>query len=350
MKKFIYPLIICSLLLTGLDVQAGNPDRQGEPGAVELLMNPWARSAGLHTMNTSFIAGAEAIRLNPAGVVRGNQKTELILAHTRYLVNTDISFNALGFSQKMGNGAFGVSLMSLDFGDLPVTTTSAPQGTGATFSPSFFNLGLSYAHLFENKVSVGLTLRFINESTSDLSASGFAIDAGVQYVTGPADNFKFGISLRNVGTAMSYAGEGLSTQRPNEFGEFPFENTFNRRSEEFELPSVLNVGLSYDLRFATIHRLTIMGNFTSNSFTRDDVGAGLEYSLKEVFTIRAAYRYDIGDQISIDDRPVYDGLSAGISFLVPIKKDGENKFGIDYAYRNTRVFQGTHNFSLRFNF
>ena len=47
-------------------------------------------------------------------------------------------------------------------------------------------------------------MRAISESLSNVTAFGFAIDAGVQYVTGPNDNFKFGISLRNVGTPMTY--------------------------------------------------------------------------------------------------------------------------------------------------
>ena len=37
-----------------------------------------------------------------------------------------------------------------------------------------------------------------------------AVDAGIQYVTGPNDNIHFGISLRNIGTPMRYSGEGLS--------------------------------------------------------------------------------------------------------------------------------------------
>ena len=86
-----------------------------------------------------------------------------------------------------------------------------PDPNGPTFNINFFNIGLSYAHVFENKVSVGVTLRGISESTSDVAAFGFAIDAGVQYVTGDDDNFKFGISLRNVGSRMSFAGQGLAT-------------------------------------------------------------------------------------------------------------------------------------------
>ncbi|NND06174.1 MAG: PorV/PorQ family protein, partial [Saprospiraceae bacterium] len=259
-------------------VFGGNPDRQGEAGAYELLLNPWARSAGLHTMSTSMISGVESLRLNPAGLVRV-PKTQVLIGHTRYLIGSGINLNAVGLGQRIGeNGVFGLSLMAMDFGDIPITTVSQPEGVGANYSPSFFNLGLSYAHIFENKVSVGFTLRAVSESTTDLSAQGFAVDAGVQYVTGPKDNFKFGISLRNVGTPMRFGGEGLSFRGQNPDGVISYDLSYDQRAATFELPSVLNIGASYDFRVNARNRLTVLGNFTSNSFSRDAIGGGLEYA------------------------------------------------------------------------
>jgi len=97
-KIFLLTIIICASVSIAF---AGNPDRQGEAGAYELLMNPWARSAGLHTINTSSITGVEAMRLNPAGLgkVVG---TEIAVSHTFYLVGTDIGLNAAGFAQNVG--------------------------------------------------------------------------------------------------------------------------------------------------------------------------------------------------------------------------------------------------------
>ena len=46
-----------------------------------------------------------------------------MVSHARYLEGTDIKMNAFGLAQKVGkNGTFGLSLMSMDFGDIPVTT------------------------------------------------------------------------------------------------------------------------------------------------------------------------------------------------------------------------------------
>jgi len=336
------------VVLTVSCLVAGNPDRQGEAGAYELLMNPWARSAGFHSMSTSLVRGVESLRLNPAGLGRIS-KTEVLVGHARYLEGTGIKMNAFGISQKVGkSGAFGLSVMSLAIGEIPITTTNQPEGTGATFSPNFFNLGLSYANTFENKISVGITMRIISESIADLSAFGIGIDAGVQYVTGPQDNFKFGISLRNVGSRMSFGGQGLSFPTENPDGVLSYDITVNQRSAEFELPSMLNIGMSYDFNITAKNRITILGNFTSNSFSRDQLGGGIEYSLNDMFMLRAAYKVEVGLSAERQaEKSVYSGLAAGVSLEVPLNKESANRFGIDYAYRATQPFSGTHNFSVR---
>lgn len=349
MNKLLYLILsIAFLWAAAQPAMAGNPDRQGEAGAGQLLLNAFPRSAGLHSMNTSLTSGAEAMRINIAGLSRIN-KTEVVLGHALYLQGTDISLNALGVAQRVGDkGAFGISLTSIDFGDIAVTTEDQPEGTGTNFSPSFFNLALGYSHTFENKVSVGVLFRGISESIQDINSFGFGIDAGVQYVTGPQDNFKFGISLRNIGSRMEYGGQGLSTSgpAPNNGG---YNLTYSQRAADFELPSTLDIGLSYDFLVGNIHRLTVLGNFTSNSFSRDQVGGGLEYSLKDMFMIRGGYRYEL-DPGEDFEAPIYTGLSAGATLAVPLSKENKNvRFAIDYAYRATRVWDGTHNIGIRFN-
>lgn len=350
MNKYLYIFLALLVSVCSIDtLTAGNPDRQGEAGAAQLLLNPWARSAGLHTMTTSFATGVEAMRINPAGIARVDG-LELTFSNTRYLQGTDINLNAFGLSKKIGeNGAFGVSIMAVDLGEIQVTTEEQPQGTGATFSPSLFNLGLGYGHIFENKVSVGILMRVVSESTAEINAFGLAIDAGVQYVTGEEDNFKIGISLRNVGTPMKFSGQGLAEQAPNP-SQLSYELTYFQRSQQFELPSALNIGSSYDFILNQKSRLTVLGNFTANSFSQDQLGAGVEYSFNDMVMLRGGYKYELG---TFEDdglrAPVYTGLSAGVSFEVPLKKGSENSFGIDYAYRQSRVWEGSHSIAVRFN-
>jgi Type IX secretion system protein PorV len=344
-NPYTYIYVCCFAMLATATAFAGNPDRQGEAGANQLLINPWVRSAGLHSMNTASVTGSDAMFLNVAGLARIN-KMQVQLAHTRYLVGADININALGFANRVGkNGAFGLSLVAFDLGEFLVTTENTPEGTGATFSPSFINFGLSYSHRFENKVSVGVTAKFINESVSSVAARAFALDAGVQYVTGEKDNFKFGISLRNVGSKMRFTGEGLARSRPNPGPNPDYPITYYSRSSVYELPSQLNIGASYDFLFGSATRLTVLGNFTSNAFSRDQMGGGIEFALGKTFALRAAYKTEANAdavQATLDN-----GISGGLSVALPVRKGSDTRISLDYAYRVTKIYDGIHNLGLR---
>lgn len=344
--KYFSLLSFCLLVLSGTAF-AGNPDRQGEAGAAQLLINPWARSAGLHSMNTSMVTGTDALYLNVAGLARIN-KTQIQLGHTRYLDGADIGINALGFGQRVGKGgAFGISLVALDLGDFDLTTVETPEGSGATFSPSFFNLGISYSHLFTNRVSVGVTVKFVNESISNAGAKAMALDAGVQYVTGQDDNFKFGISLRNVGGKMRFTGEGLGTSNDGNNETFEYPITYYQRTAEYELPSQLNIGASYDWLLGRTNRLTLLGTFTSNAFSRDQLGGGLEFALGQNFALRAAYKMEFEAPQGSTEASLDNGLSAGLTVSIPLRKGSDSRLSIDYGYRYTEIFNGIHNIGLR---
>ncbi len=348
MIKNLYTILFA--LALPFQIQAGNPDRQGQAGASELLLNPWARTIGLNLMNTAYVRGIEAMSLNVAGLSRIN-KMEIGLAHSIYLQGAGLGVNTVGLAQRMGeNGAFGVMLHAMNFGQTPITVENLPEGTGATFSPSFFNLGISYAHTFDKKVSVGLTLRLISETVEDVSAFGFALDAGVQYVTGDEANperFKFGIALRNIGSPMRFGGQGLNVQEENPAGDNPFLLTYSKQAADFELPSSLSIGASYDIIPDKKSRLTAIGNFTSNSFSRDELGGGLEFSYNELFALRGSYRYEVGVAANSANRSVYTGFGGGVSVSVPFNKKGDQRLIIDYGYLTSNPWNGTHNISLK---
>ena len=346
MKKINLFLILITLFGSTF-VFAGNPDRQGEAGANELLFNPWASSAGLHSLNTSSVMGVSAMRMNIAGISRGYNKAMISLSNTRLYEGSDLQFNALGVVVRMGeSGAIGVSLAALDFGDIAITTENAPEGTGGTYSPSFYHMGIGYSYTYANKISVGALVRLVGESTSDISAFGAAIDAGVQYVSGDRDNFKLGISLRNIGTPMKFGGSGLNFRGKNPFGNTSYELTFQHRPASFELPSVLNMGLSYDYYLSNNMYLRGMTNFTSNAFSLDQVGIGAEFFFRDLLVLRGAYRYEIGST-TVEEQNIYSGFAGGFTVKVPMSKKGKNKLALDYSYRATYRFRGSHNFSIR---
>jgi hypothetical protein len=337
---------------TGI-ILAGNPDRAGEAGASELLINPWAQSSGWYGLNIASIKGIEATGLNVAGLSFLN-RTQLEFNHTRWLVGSEIYITNFGYAQKIGDGAIGLTLTSFDMGEIPVTTTSLPEGTGATYKPRISNFSAAYSRKFAEYLSGGFVIRGISENISDAKAFGISLDVGIQYITGTAEHpekIKLGVALRNIGTPMKYEGDGLSFSANVPEGTYSTTALF--RSEDFELPSLLTIGVGYDFYFGAKNRLTAVGNFISNSFNKDQFGIGLEYGLKvkntEMFMLRAGYRYEDGiNGTTAEERStVHTGLAAGATFQTPFTGTETTLLAISYAYRTSSPFDGTHALGIR---
>lgn len=343
MKNIFWSVLIL-MLVAVLPATAGNKDRVGQAGATELLINPWARSSGWMGVNTAGIMGVEAMRFNPGGLAFVDN-TDFTLSRTQWLRGSDIDINAAGIATKVGDsGVLGLNIVSFSMGDIPITTENQPDfGPGGVFSPQFLHIGIGYAKSFSESIHGGVIFRLVSESIADVSASGFVFDTGIQYVTGPKDNARFGIALRNVGSPMKFAGDGLDVAFETIVGS---TITGQQRAEEFEIPSLLNIGGAYDFYLGENNRLTIAGNFTSNSFRNDFYGAGIEYAFREMFMLRGGVNYEDGLFDEINTSSALSGFSGGFSIEVPVKSGGPN-FGFDYSYRTTHNFEGTHSLGVR---
>lgn len=356
MRKILTILFVATVLSS--NVFAGNPDRRGEAGAYELVMNGWARSSGFWSMNSANVKGLEAERINPAGIGFA-QKTEIAAAYTLWMQGSGVGIAHAGVAQQFKEtNVVALSIQALNLGAIERTTTNNPEGGLGTYKPTFLNIGISYAKKFSNSISGGITLRMVNESLGNLNAFGISVDAGLQYVTGPKDNLHFGVALRNVGTPMKFRGDGLGTQIQI-ISSTTYQLTVDNKPNKYELPTQLNIGAAYDIWmgkkietepkvFKQNYRLTVIANFTSNAFGYDHYGLGMEFGWKEMLMLRAAYRFESG-QFKKDTRMnVYNGLSAGLTFDAPLKKDGP-RLGIDYSFRMTTPYAGTHSIGLHFN-
>jgi hypothetical protein len=352
-NKFLASALAATLLISSTgSLQAGNKDRAGQAGATELLINPFARSSGWAGANSAGIHGLEAMYMNVAGMAF-TQRTELLFCHTNWLVGTGIGINSFGFTQRVGStGAIGLGVMSMDFGDIQITTADLPEGGIGTFHPTYTNIGLSYAKGFSESIYGGVVVKGVTESISNVAARGIALDAGIQYVTGVNKHVKFGISIRNVGPRMRFAGDGLSFKGIAPSGTYAM--TLQQRSSDFDLPTLINIGGSYDLYFSKDsvsmknHRVTFAGTFTSNSFSKDELRFGVEYAWRSMLMVRAGYNYEEGITDPDTKTTVFTGICAGATFEVPFGKRGST-FGIDYSYRGTDPFQGVHSFGARLN-
>jgi hypothetical protein len=345
-----------------IGVQAGNDTKRGQGGAGELLINPWCRTSGMANSGSGIVRGIESMGLNVAGL-SGINKTEINFCSALYLYPSDIRINALGFGTKAGGGAMGLTLTSYSLGTFYETTEELADGTGNTFSPQIFNFGAAYAKTFSSRISGGLLLRGISQSYNSVSAFGLAVDAGIQYQTGKRKEFKFGVSILNLGPKTGFDGDALATRGTKQGTSYT--QTVKLLSAAFELPSMLNIGLGYDFYMENDDlKLTPCFNFRSNSFTADQYQIGLQAGWKDMFILRGGYDYQDGIFSKAESTTANLGPSFGATVQIPYKRnqsgdmaqtsstdlhEGKNKskiFGFDYAYTLTRYFGGTHRFSL----
>ena len=340
--KFIASLFLSVIIVS--NTYAGNDQRAGEAGATQLLINPWAGAAGWGNSNMSSITGIQSMFLNIAGTAFV-EKFDLGFSYTNYLSGADIGINNFGFATKVGEaGVLSASLNAMTFGDIERTTVQNPDGTGNTFTPSYNTISIGYARQFSNAIYGGIVFKLVNESINDAGATGVAIDAGIQYIAGARDNFRFGVSMQNVGPTMKYSGNGLS------FSALTGDNlymTFDFPTAEYELPSLIRIGLSNDFQLIEGHNLTVAGTFTSNSFTKDQYSIGLEYNFMNWVLIRGGYSYEKDIWDSTKRQTVFTGPSAGATIKVPMGKESNTFINVDYSYRATDPFAGVHSIGVR---
>jgi hypothetical protein len=334
--------IVLAALFISSTVLAGNEDRVGSAGASHLLMNPWARSSALGDANYASSNGLEATFTNIAGLAF-TDKTQLKFNYSNWMGSAGIQFNSAGIAQRISeSGVFAVSVQSLNFGDIPITTVNNPEGNIGFFSPraNIFNIG--YAKAFSSSIYGGINFKVISENIANLRANGVAIDAGIRYVTGENDNIKFAISLKNVGPVMRYKGDGLAQQVS--YVSTGYIATLEQRSGTFELPSLLTIGGSYDFIFNDQNKLNVNLGFTANSFMNDQYRIGFDYGLvneKVAFNLRAGYVYE-KNILSVENRSnALVGPSAGFSIDALVGKN-KSALGLEYCARFAGIFGVIH--------
>ncbi|MEE3145165.1 MAG: PorV/PorQ family protein [Bacteroidota bacterium] len=321
---------------------AGNEDRVGSAGAAHLLVNPWARSSAIGDAGYAQINGLEATYTNIAGLAY-TDKTQIKFNYSNWMGSAGVSFNSAGIAQRISEeGVIAISVQSMNFGDIPITTVENPEGNIGFFSPrtNIFNVG--YARKFSSSISGGINFKVISENISNLKANGIAIDAGIRYVTGEQDQLKFGITLKNVGPVMRYSGDGLAQQV--EYTSTGFIASLEERSATFEMPSLLCIGGSYDFIFNENNKLNLALGFTANSFSNDQYRIGMDYGMtndKMAFNLRAGYVYE-KNLLNVENRSnALIGPSAGFSIDALVGKN-KTALGLEYCARFAGVFGTIH--------
>ncbi len=282
--------------------------------------------------------GLESLYGNIAGLAFTNG-LQTGFANTQWLVGSGIQLNSAAFATPSGNeGVLGIHVTNMNYGQIEVTTTELPDGGAGYFSPASTIIGIGYAKKFTKSLLGCVNIKKEKTTIRNQSGSGVLIYAGVQYVTGADRDFRFGITLRNIGPSFGYNGDGMAIVLPVPTGSHT--TTFDSRTEQFELPTQLAIGAAKRFDLDAKNRLNLAGNFISNSFKKDQFTLGLEFDHNDIFQVRASYA-------AFDNR--FDGLATeafsgpAMGFSVNAPTGGTSKLNLSYAYRLTNTaFAGVH--------
>jgi len=346
-------IVFLSILLIASVSFAGTVRSQGTDGATQLLIPSGAESISMSSTNFAIVAGVEAMAVNPAGVAKYRGSFQGLASNMSYIADIDQTF--FGFVLNGGQiGSFGLSIKSLDFGDIPVTTAEATDGTGETFSPRFMVFTTTYAKRFADRIQFGANFKVVSEQIINTKATGMCVDLGVQYRFADLP-LTFGVVLANLGPRMRYNGSDLEQKlQPSDTESGTITENFRVVAESFELPAKLALSMDYEV----FSGLDLMGSFTNNAFSTNSAGLAAKYTFNNTAWLAGGTTLDLtgtGEQEEGISDSVWDewystpfGLTFGAGVDVPL---GAVKLGIAYSIRTvTDYFNNNHIVQLTLNF
>ena len=314
--------------------------KKGTTAAPFLSIGQSARAIGMGSAFVGVVNDVSSIYWNPAGLTKA-QGVNVTFDHTLWIA--DIKYNYLAASYNLGDlGTIGFSYTGSDIGEMNVTTITQPEGTGETFTSTQAAFSLAYAIQLTENFSIGFNPKFIYESIWRMSASAFALDLGVQYVT-PFDDAILAMSISNFGTSMQLLGNSnlvlhdLDPENSGNNGNIPAYLETN----SWALPLTFRVGIAYNPIYSEEHRLTVALDAMHPSDNYESLNLGTEYAYNDFVFIRGGYK-----SLFLKDSEETFSLGFGLKQQLI----GNVALQLDYAYQDFGRFSDIQKFTLSISF
>ena len=310
------------------------------PGAAQLLPVLGAQRVGItaadflkigvggraNAMGESFAAvddDAYALFYNPAGITEFD-KTEVAIAHSTWFVGLQHDFIGAVYHLDRQNSV-GLSIISLQSDDMPVTTEYQPYGTGEYFKYGDLAFAATYARRMTDQFSFGVSVKFIDETLAQLSMHGVLIDLGTYYWTGLGTT-RFAVSVSNFGGQLTPSGSVNLV-----------DGTTVSSFQSFSPPTIFRIGFAFEPYQDNANKLTTSAQLNHPADNSENIGLGAEYSFESSFFLRAGYK------IGVDEQSY--SLGAGVKV--------DARFALvyfDYAFTPYQRLGDVHRFSLNLRF
>ena len=258
--------------------------------------------------------GASALFWNPAGIA-GSEGMGFTAGMTQWLVETQV-MNA-GFVMPMMGGAIGLSLVSVNYGDImrsgwAGTSEFVFEPNQGSFTASDMAMQFSYGTNLSDKFSLGGTAKMLSQSIDDVTLSGMAFDIGTQFNTGYR-GIRLGAVISNFGADIeSEAGEDISYE---EYPAMSLPMTFSFGVVGEAIPG-LNAGLN------VLKQADMGQEFIVNA----------EYNIS-LASLRFSYNLNNPQQdMSVGAGVNLGGISANLAMTMTQHFDNVMRLGIGYSF------------------
>jgi hypothetical protein len=330
MKK----ILLLVLFVSFGNIFAQNPNL-GTSGAQFLQIPVGAHAEAMGGAIIGLTDDASSVFWNPAGIVKVNN----VQAHFSYMNWFDLfDFNAASLVYNAGDlGTFGASMVLFTTSEMEITTEEQPNGTGRYFDAGDVALGISYARYLTDKFSVGVSVKYINQSIWNETASGFAFDIGTQYKL-EFQNLSIAMCMTNFGADMKYDGPDLEyTYRIDD--NYPQSRLVPVRlsTDEYPLPLSFQVGIGFDVFEYDFVKMRGAIDVTHPNDNAERAHFGTEFSFYDRFFVRGGYKYNYDDQ----------DFTFGAGANVPL---GGSAVYFDYAFSLYNILPSVHRISVNLSF
>jgi hypothetical protein len=298
------------------------------------------RAMAMGAAYVADISDVSTIYWNPGSFQQAG-KSQLMFSHTDWLVGTKFSW--LGLMVNLGSeNAIGFSLTQLDYGEEDVTTVAKPDGTGERWSAADLAIGLSYSRRLTDRFSMGGTVKYIEQRIWNESATTFAFDVGLLFVTGFND-LRLGVSMSNFGGDLKLDGRDLLQRVDID----PSNSGSNKalvgslKTDPWALPLMFRVGLAMDVVKNDQFRFTVAADALRPTDNEESVNAGSEIAWNDMVFVRGGYKSLFGK-----------GNEEGVSFGAGLKYTqlGLGAVEVEYAFTKFGLFGNLNTIALAISF
>lgn len=332
MKRFSISLVLL-LIVCGMNLEAQNR-KAGINSAAFLKVGVGARQVGMGSATTAMVGDATNLFWNPAGIGLTEDRMQVSFSYNKWIA--ELGQNALAATYNMDDvGTIGIGVMTFGLsgiaadrdvypGNPALTALQIDQQTSSSYDYMDLLVQASFSRWVTDRLSLGVSVKYISEKIDDQSAGAVAFDFGSVYSIGVM-NWKIGARINNLG------------------GDIKFYDYAS------PIPLTFSIGTSIAPLQDENSMLTVAVDAVKPQDGTQFFFTGVEYMFMNMISVRGGYKLnysgtdDGGASFRSAIKTTIEGFSAGAGFNTMVSDYGVR---LDYSYTSMDILDAAHRVTL----